>query len=145
MKKQKKMYLGISILVVFLIFIVGGILAYLIDTDEKINNFKIGNVDIILHEYSWMPDAYTTDDESGAPDAVQTNFGDTVPKDPQVENVGHNPAYIYIKVEVPRASYDDGLTTITNESLFEYTIDDSNWTELESARSVDETGKYNVY
>ena len=143
--KSKQNLIIISILVVGLVLIVGGILAYLIDTDEKINNFRIGNVDIVLHEDNWNPTAYTTVDESGAPDAVETSFGETVPKDPQVENVGKNPAYIYLKIEVPRASYEDELVTIVNESLFEYTIDSANWTELINARSADEDGKYNVY
>ena len=141
--KRKNTSSVIAIIAVMLVFIIGGILAYLTDTDRKVNNFIIGNVDIVLHEENWRPTEDT--DNDNAPDAVIMGFGDNIPKDPSVENIGKNPAYIYLKVFVPVGEYEDGLTTTTNTSIFEYEIDDENWTELVDARAFDGTNNIYVY
>ena len=141
--KRKNTSSVIAIIAVMLVFIIGGILAYLTDTDRKVNNFIIGNVDIVLHEENWRPTEDT--DNDNAPDAVIMGFGDNIPKDPSVENIGKNSAYIYLKVFVPVGSYQDGLTTVTNTPIFEYEIDDENWTELVDARAFDGTNNIYVY
>jgi predicted ribosomally synthesized peptide with SipW-like signal peptide len=121
---------------------VSGILAYLTDTASASNKFTVGKVDINLLEPSWS----TTDANSnGTPDSAENmTANQTISKDPEVQNVGKNPAYVYLKVTVPSAKVitanSDG--TLANSGaakdtqLFTYTIDSDNWAEIESKRTT---------
>lgn len=79
---------------------VGGIMAYFTDTDEEINKFTVGKIEIDLKEPEWEKKPDT--DKDNVPDEAE----DMVPakrltKDPMVENTGVNDAYIFMTVEVP--------------------------------------------
>lgn len=71
--------------------IIGTTLAYFTDTEEKINTFTVGNVDIILTEPSW--------DSSGYKDAPEVYPGEPLAKDPTVTNNGKNPCFVRINVD----------------------------------------------
>lgn len=80
-----------------------GIFAYFTDTDSAVNEFTVGEVKIDLQEPNW--------DKTPKDKKEDRVPGDEVPKDPQVENVGKNSAYIFVKVAAPkdtfiRADYD---------------------------------------
>ena len=118
--KKNKTYLAAVVLL--LVFVVGGAIAYFTDTETKTNTFTIGNVDITLTEPSWS----TTDTNSNnVPDAAENLMpGQTVTKDPTINNVStKNDAYVFAKVEVPCT------TETTPQELFTYTVN-SGWTEL---------------
>ena len=125
MKKKKTI---LSAIVLLLVFIVGGAVAYFTDTDNATNTFTIGNVDITLTEPNWS----TTDsDSNGVPDASQDLMpGQTIAKDPTINNVSTtNPAYVFAKVEVPCTTAESPATPA---ELFSYTLN-SGWAELSSA------------
>jgi len=122
MKKNKTF---LAAIVLLLLFVVGGAVAYFTDTDSETNTFTIGNVDIDLVEANWD----TTDqDSNGIPDAAQDLMpGQTVAKDPVIKNLStSNPAYVFAKVEVPCTAES------TPRELFTYTVN-TGWTELSSA------------
>ena len=125
MNKKKTI---LAAVVLLLVFVVGGAIAYFTDTDTKTNTFTIGNVDITLTEPNWS----TTDSNSNnVPDAAENLMpGQSVAKDPTINNVStKNPAYVFAKVEVP-------CTTVTSpatpEEMFTYTVN-TGWTELSTA------------
>ncbi len=107
---MKKKILVLS-LVISLVAItaLGVTLAYFTATRDVTNTFTMGNVDILLREPAW--DGFDFDDEEiGTPDAQNPALGyneakpllpgDTAAKDPQVKNVGSNPAYVRLKVTI---------------------------------------------
>lgn len=123
MKKNRTI---IAAIVLLLLFVVGGAVAYFTDTDTKTNTFTIGSVDIELVEENWD----TTDANSNnVPDAAENLMpGQSVAKDPVVNNIStKNPAYVFVKVEVPCT------TETTPQEIFTYTTN-AGWTELSSAQ-----------
>ncbi len=121
--KKNKTYLAAVVLL--LVFVVGGAIAYFTDTDTKTNVFTIGSVDIELVE----PNLNTTDANSNnVPDAAEDLMpGQSVAKDPKINNVStKNPAYVFVKVEVPCT------TETTPQEMFTYTTN-AGWTELSTA------------
>ena len=74
--------------------VVGGSLAYFTAKADKTNDFTVGNAKIELEEGDW--DAALAADPN-----VHKNLapGETVVKDPKVNNIGANPVYIRVKVE----------------------------------------------
>ena len=123
MKKNKTF---LAAIVLLLLFVVGGAVAYFTDTDTKTNTFTIGNVDIDILEANWS----TTDSNSnGVPDAAENLMpGQSVTKDPVIRNLStSNPAYVFAKVEVPCT------TETTPRELFTYTVNNG-WAELSSAQ-----------
>ena len=138
-KKTKAILCAVS-----MIGVVGisGVLAYLTDTDTASNKFTIGQVKIDLQEPTW--DEATDTDDDGIPDFAENIVPNaTIEKDPQVENVGSNSAYIYLKVTVPAEKVitaqsngvlnNNGVETDTQ--LFSYTVN-SDWTEITSERKT---------
>jgi len=111
--------------VLMLVLLVGGLVAYFTDTDEKTNTFTVGNVDIEVLEPGW--DALTDTDGDKIPDDAEDMMpGETVAKDPKIHNKSTtNPAYVFAKVESPCTT---GATPL---ELFDYTNDpqvNSGWT-----------------
>ena len=137
MKKKKTI---LAAIVLLLVFVVGGAIAYFTDTDSATNTFTIGNVDIDLVESTWENlDTDTVDKNNNKiPDAAEDMMpGETVDKDPVVKNLStKNPAYVFVKVEVPcsniitTAAPDDEETPV---ELFRYSVN-TGWTELTSAK-----------
>ncbi len=119
MKKNKTF---LAAIVLLLLFVVGGAVAYFTDTDSKTNTFTIGNVDIDLIEANWDE---TDTNSNNVPDAAENLVpGQSVTKDPVIRNIStSNDAYVFAKVEVP-------CTTETSpRELFTYTTN-AGWTEL---------------
>ncbi len=115
---RKAITLG-TLIMILLVFVVAGIVAYLTDTDSKSNVFTMGNVSIELLE--------TNFDSSVTLENVEA--GNIINKNPQVRNTGDNPAYVYLMVTIPKGSYTNRGTTVTGEPLFTYTSS-SDWTEM---------------
>ena len=117
MKRKVKKLLPI-IITVLIIIGVGSLLAYLIDTDEATNVFTAGKVDIELTETNWNP----SNGQNILPNQQ-------IPKNPTINNIGNNPAYVYIKVVNPIVELTSGEGV-----LFNYTIN-SGWTQLDQKES----------
>jgi predicted ribosomally synthesized peptide with SipW-like signal peptide len=81
---------------------VGGIMAYFTDTDDEVNKFTIGEIEIDLQEPNWP-----TDDEDGdeVPDEHEDVLpNETIAKDPKILNTGVNDSYMFLEVKVPAAN-----------------------------------------
>jgi len=136
MKKRKTI---IAAIVLLLVFVVGGAIAYFTDTDDATNKFTIGSVDIDLVEEQW--DALTkTEGDANIPDVAENMMpGESVAKDPVVKNLStKNDAYVFLKVEVPCSktytTTGTPSTTYDPVELFTYAATKSTaWTELSSA------------
>ena len=122
------------------VILVSGAFAYLTDTDNKTNTFTMGSVNIELTEPNWNP---TNGEDLWA--------GKVMPKDPTVKNVGINDAYVYMMVEVPKASSlkivgDDNTASLKeNYPLFEYAVNEG-WTLIDSETGIeDEAYDYYLY
>ncbi len=132
MKKRKTI---IAAVVLLLVFVVGGAIAYFTDTDSATNTFTIGNVDITLTEPLWTQLSKTEGDANLVDDAENMMPGEDVTKDPTINNVStKNDAYVFAKVVVPCSNViatDDTDDTETPVELFTYTVN-TGWTELTS-------------
>lgn len=96
MKKERTITAAVVLL---LILVIGGAIAYFTDTENVTNVFTIGDVDITLTEPNWDD---TDADSDGVPESAEGRTpGQTIPKDPTITNVGTNDAYIFAKVEAP--------------------------------------------
>lgn len=124
MKKSKTI---LAAVVLLLVFVVGGAIAYFTDTDTKTNTFTIGSIDITLTETGW--DALADTNSNDIPDVAENMLpGQSVTKDPVINNVStKNAAYVYAKVEVPCTTIV--APAVSSEELFTYTVN-SGWTEL---------------
>lgn len=114
MSKKK---ITIAAIVLALVLLIGGLIAFFTDTDEKSNVFTLGNVDITLTEPSWV----ATNGENMSP-------GKEVNKDPTVNNVGSTPAYVFVEVKVPMTN------ETTPKEVFTYTTN-SGWVEVGTAQT----------
>ena len=89
-------------LVLALILIIGGMLAYFTDTDTKTNVFTLGDdVDISLSEDGW--DALADTNNNDIPDVAEgIHPGTKVVKDPEINNDSSTtPAYVFAEIIVP--------------------------------------------
>ncbi len=83
----------IAAVVLMLVLLVGGLIAYFTDTDTKTNTFTIGNVKIELQEPTW--------DSTGQTKAESLMPGTEVEKDPKIKNTGTTGAYMFLQVTEP--------------------------------------------
>ena len=113
MKKKRKTIITFIIILVILIA-VGGVFAYLQDTDTKTNIFTVGRVKIELTEPNFVEE-----------NAQDVRPGDEVNKNPQIKNIGTNAAYVYMKVEEPYIEQ----TNNSKSPLLTYDIN-TGWTLL---------------
>ena len=113
MKNKRKNIITFIIILIILIA-VGGVFAYLQDTDTKTNIFTLGKVKIELTESNFVEE-----------NAQNVRPGDEIAKDPKITNIGRNSAYVYIKVINPIVNISNG-----EGPLFSYTIN-SGWTQLD--------------
>ena len=128
---NKKLRNSIMSLFLVAVILISGAFAYLTDTEEKTNTFTMGEVDITLTEPNWNPTK-----------AEDLWAGKKLPKDPTVTNDGINDAYVYMMVEVPKASSlkivgDDNASSLKeNYPLFNFTANNG-WTLIKSQVASD--------
>lgn len=104
---NKKKVFAVAI-VLMLIVLIRGMLAYFTDKKEVTNTFTLGNVKITITE----PNYDTTEAAKLAPNKIIT-------KDPTITNVGTNDAYLFARVEIPYYSVTSrGENTAANTELF---------------------------
>lgn len=84
---SKKTWILISCLVLSLTLGLGGSLAYLTDSDTKVNTFTMGNVDITLNENFQQGSQFVP--------------GKDIEKEAWIENTGSNEAYVWMTVALP--------------------------------------------
>ena len=121
----------ITAVILTLILIIGGILAYFTDVETKVNKFTMGNVSILVEEPSWEGG------DEGVKDIVPNQ---EIPKDPQITNTGSTDIYAFIKVVVPYENVVVGeATAAADTELFKYTVN-SGWTEVGKSKK-DEQAK----
>ena len=125
---NKKKSIAVAI-VLALVLLIGGMLAYFTDTETAQNVFTLGDVDITLTETNWV----ATNGQGVVP-------GQTIPKNPVITNVKDTPAYVFAEVVVP--CYATTGSTV-DADLFTYTVN-SGWT-LISTSSIDTTAKTRTY
>lgn len=92
---MKKKVLALSLaLSLFAITIVGGTLAYFMDSDSEINTFTVGNIDIDLTEPSWNQQ-----------EEHKLMPGKLIPKDPTVTVAEDSQdCYVFLEMELQDAS-----------------------------------------
>lgn len=105
---SKKRIIGVAI-VLALILLIGGMIAYFTDTDTETNVFTLGdNVNIDLVESAWA---------SSAPLASGIHPGTTLAKNPLIHNESTTtPAYVFLEVVMP--CYVDATDNNAQKPLF---------------------------
>ncbi len=136
--KSKKRFKSIVSLLLVTAILITGALAYLTATDSKENKFTVGNVSIELTEPNW--------NEENGKNIVP---GESIAKDPQIENTGLNDAYVYIMVTVPKKDQitvnENGEEVVKdNLQLFTYDVNE-NWTLIKSKSDDANENNYYVY
>lgn len=121
--KKKTVLLGATAVMLVAATSIGGMLAYFTDTDTKENTFTVGNVEIRINE----------EFEQGS----IANPGVAVAKNPTIENIGDNAAYVRMKVVFSDASaWMTGLDAKYKksendvpmiDSIVLNTVDTTNW------------------
>ena len=111
MNKKKTI---IAAIVLMLVLLVGGAIAYFTDTENTKNVFTIGKVDVELSEPDWNTEGKT---------AAETMMpGEEIKKDPTVKLAEDSEdAWVFVKVEVP---------CLDTTPLFTLGALQSGWTEL---------------
>ena len=127
-------------IVLALVLLIGGMIAYFTDTDVATNEFTLGDeVDIAISETGWTNTAGTTNWTNAAAQGIHP--GAVVPKAPSIVNEATTtPAYVFAEVVVP--CYASTGTTV-DTPLFTF-IANSGWTLVETS-SIDTTNKTITY
>lgn len=130
--KKKSLISMIVALSLTATIMVGATLAYLTaQTDEVVNTFTIGNVDITLTEPAWDEDA-----------AKNLQPGTDIPKDPVVTNVGANNAFVAVTVDGMEEMAPVGFSATVNAGWSKVN-DDGSVTDWSGKALVDGTYAYN--
>lgn len=87
---KKKIVAMCATIALAAVAVTGGTLAYFTDTEEALNEFTVGNVEIELTEPGW---AY------GGSFASDVYPGQVLAKDPIVTNVGDNSCFVRVSVD----------------------------------------------
>ena len=131
---------------------VTGIFAYLTEADMSYNKFTVGEVKIDIIEKKWN-DAKNYNDENSLKYVENIVPNSIIEKDPLIENVGENSAYVYFKVKIPSAKVvvADEYGNIENSEpqdtpLFDYEVNNG-WQEIVSERDTvkNSSGKIEYY
>ena len=101
----------ITSIVLVLILIIGGILAYFTDVDTKTNNLKLGQVDIEVVETLWDQNLAS----SGATGLTDLMPGQQITKDPVIHNEGASPVYVFAEVSIPTANVAVGTGAVSTK------------------------------
>ena len=146
MNKKKSIAVAIVLL---LILLIGGMLAYFTDTEVADNVFTLGDkIDISLSETAWS----TADtNNNNVPDAAEKiHPGTSLNKNPVIKNESTTtPAYVFAEVIVPcyHDNYDDttgNTTVVVDKPLFSLNTIGTGWT-LMSTSVVDTDNKVIKY
>ena len=126
MNKRKTIAVAI---VLTLVLLIGGMIAYFTDTDTAVNEFTLGDeVDIAISETGWTNTQGTTWTNASA---QGIHPGATVAKAPSIVNESTTTsAYVFAEVVVP--CYASTGTTV-DTPLFTFTAN-SEWTQVGSAQ-----------
>lgn len=103
---KKKLVLLSTAVILVAMMVVGGTLAYFTADDTATNVFTVGDVRIELTEPLWDANL------NGASRLENIYPGMPITKDPMVTNIGSNPAFVRVKVEIPEFSPDGSSTTM---------------------------------
>lgn len=123
----------ITAIILALVLIIGGIVAYFTDTDTATNTFTLGSIDIEVVEENW--------NENNAKNIVPLQ---SITKDPKIENKGKSSAYVFAEVVVPYVNATlEGETEASDIDLFEYEVK-TGWVQVGSAvkKEADKTNTY---
>lgn len=101
----------------------GSTTAYFTDGDTATNTFTVGKISLDLQEPDWEPE-----------DGEDLTPGETIEKNPKIENDGTNEAFVFAEVIVPyrniiTANKDGSKNRAADTELFTYTVN-RGWTEL---------------
>ena len=96
---KKRLTLMCTAIALVAVLIVGGALAMFTDTETATNVVTIGNLDITLDETSYDEDGIPGDRTSGE-HKYEIMPGCNFVKDPQIHNVGDNPAWVRANIAV---------------------------------------------
>lgn len=124
----------LAAVVLSLVLVVGGILAYFTDSDERTNVFTIGtNVDIILSEnQTWVAGTGSNAGKYVSENANNMAPGSYVDKSPTVTcEKGKSDVYVFVKVTSPIVD-DEEVLTYTKEN---------GWIQVGSDDTTTESGK----
>ena len=89
--KQKKLLHITAVVSAVILLAIGSVAAFLTDTDVRRNVVTLGSVKIQLDEDNY------TDSQTLVP-------GQIIAKAPKLTNTGKNAAYVFLKIEVPKAT-----------------------------------------
>lgn len=117
---KKKLVLLSTAVILVAMMVVGGTLAYFTADDAATNVFTVGNVKIDLTEPLWEANL------DGNEMLENIYPGMPITKDPMVTNIGDNPAFVRVKVEIPTFSPDGSSTTMP---LFTIGTLGANWVD----------------
>ena len=100
----------VTAIILALVLVIGGILAYFTDVQTKHNKFTTGKVEILVDEPSWPGNPitnpeYDPDTNPDVPPTIEPEVpvvpNQEVNKDPQVTNLGTGEVYAFAEVIVP--------------------------------------------
>lgn len=142
---SKKKTIAVAI-VLALILLIGGMLAYFTDTDVAVNKFTLGDeIDIEISEGNgWIKDENTASDDTDwtNPAAQGVHPGTTVAKTPSIVNKSFTtPAYVFAKVVVP--CYASTTSGTIDTELYSHTPN-AGWV-LINTPSIDAASKTKTY
>lgn len=147
---MKKRVLIISVALFLCVSIAGSFAFLTARTEKKTNQFTVGNIEIELTEPKWseLPDA----NQNGIPDEAECISPlQVIPKDPMITNTGTNPAYVYLKISVPKKNvlYANETGQIVEKSdtpteIFSYTANQG-WTQFACDTSGESQNDYYYY
>ena len=104
---------------------VGGTVAWLTaKTDDVVNTFTVGDINIVLWEHKLNADGTLDTDEKVTRNEYDFVPGDTLPKDPTAEVLSDSEAcYLFIRVK-------EANNTVDGEKIVNYTVDTDVWTAV---------------
>lgn len=129
-RKIRKVLMTVSMLMLVMMFAVGGTIAWLTATTGTVTNtFTVGNIIIDLKEHDYVPDTNSLDKSKEV--TTNTDYkmvpGRVLPKDPFVTvKAGSEACYLFIKLQ--------GSSTL--DTYIEYTPDTAIWTPLNGFSGV---------
>ncbi len=135
---MKKKILALSLVIAVLaIAMVGGSLAWFMDTDEATNVFTVGSIDIIQNE-DFVQESQLLPVVGEDPTVSTDNY---IKKMVNVTNDGKNGAYVQTYIAVPAVLDDNGVLKLMNS-------ESADWEISKVATDVTVSGEtipYNVY